>query len=116
MLNNLFTEDGKDNGGQDANMKDLANPKATDNLILDKDASKAAPPGENALFDEIDSAQKPFIKREDVLMTNTELLKDMADVDKRNKEFNDLMGQSAVDSKHLFYKDDADEQYQAQQS
>lgn len=80
----------------DIDMKDLFNSKAVD-LPMDKDASKAPPPQESALADEIDSGQKPYINKEDVLMTNTEILHDMGDVDKRNQEFADLMNQAAVD-------------------
>ena len=52
--------------------------------------------------------QKPFINKEDVLMTEAEMLKDMGDVEKRNQEFADLMNQSVVDSKYLFYNDNTD--------
>ena len=46
MVNDFFTGEPKEiaNKDVDADMKDLFNPKAVENIQMDKDASKAAPP------------------------------------------------------------------------
>jgi hypothetical protein len=46
MVNDFFADQPKEivNKDGDADMKDLFNPKAVENMQMEKDASKAAPP------------------------------------------------------------------------
>lgn len=115
-VDDFFADQPKDilNKDGDADMRGVFNPKASENIQIEKDASKI-PAQESALAGEREFGQKPFINKEDVLMTTAEMLQDMGDVEKRNKEFADLMDQAAVDSKFLFYKDDIDKQQQDEQ-
>lgn len=100
LLNNDFGGNGPaDMLAQNINtdINDLFNPRVADQIPMDQDAKKAAPPQESALADEVEFRQNSFVNKEDVLMSNADILKDMGDIEKRNEEFALLMDQTAVE-------------------
>ena len=50
-----------------------------------------------------------FISKYDILKNETDILGNMTEFEKRNKEFDDLTKYTKVDQKHQFYEDGEDE-------
>ena len=49
--------------------------------------------------------QPNYINKDEILITNSNILDDLSDLDKRQKEYEDLMNDNKLDFKYLSYND-----------
>jgi len=76
-----------------------------DDVLADSKKVKAYEEPEN----EMELRNQVFISKYDILKNETDILGNMTDFEKRNKEFNELTKNIKVDQKHQFYEDGSDE-------
>lgn len=69
-------------------LDNLYNPRAVNSIPMNQDNVRVDLPQESAFANEVEFQKQSVAAKGDVLMSNTDILKDMGDIEKRNQEFN----------------------------